>query len=1120
MFSHKRGFLVVTILALLGLASVVRVGQAQKPTSTKAASAGHALLASSVATVGHPVGFAETRPVRELMAEVSQVDRELKEEVEEKGELNTVFTRKPRPNSPAQNDGALQSSFGPDGRFKLNIPAPIVVFEGVGVTNSAPPDTTGAVGPNDYVQIVNGGGVRIFDKNGVPRGPAFKLSVLFAPLGGVAASNDNGDGLVLYDRMANRWILSQFAFASSTTPPYHQPIAVSKTGDPTGAYWAYDFITPGNDFPDYGKIGAWSDGYYFSDRQFTNGATYNGFGCFAFDRAKMLVGDSTASYIYFNAGPTLSDSSSGMIPSDYNGLTPPPAGAPNVFSVFLDDAFDTVDALRLFDFHADFAMPGNSTFLERPESPLPVASFDSRSPGTLSGSRAEIEEPPPAIAADYLNAIGDRLMLRLQYFNRGGTETLTTVHTVNSGIIPPPGQAPTVAQYKAGTRWYVLQKTSPGGNWSIQDQGTYSPDTTERWMGSSVVDNAGNLAVGYSTSSTTVFPSIAYAGRLLGDPPGMLSQGEATMFAGTGVQQATVNRWGDYTAMCLDPSDDATIWYTNEYYSTTGQFLWKTKVGAFKFAGTTAPAQGTLNGTITACDTGVPIKDALVEVMGGPSTGFSAASKADGTYSMNLSPGSYSATIIDPAHNCGAIGPFPVTITNGGTTTLDQCLSGVARFVFASNTVSLGGGNGNGIIEPNECNNLDVSILNDGCLLGASVSAVLSTTTPEVTITQPNSAYPDTAQNATAMNTTPFMVSTSPAFVCGSTIDFTLTVSFSGGSSVLNFSIVTCAQPPAVINGSLDTSDPVQEGRLGRNGLVSGCGSLKVCPGIFGTGNRRYDVLTFPNGPGAACATISTTSTNTIGGGNILAVAYLNAYIPPMVGNTGTICTNYLGDPGGSPAFNTTNSFSVDVAANQTLVVVVEETNAAQTAGSTYTLQVSGLVGSGSGPGPCAPPINLLSAASRVTQGAAGTFDVDMPLSGPSGSEDRIASNYTAVFTFYAPVTSGTVSVMSGTATVGAITFSGNEMRADVSGVADVQNVVLHTEDINGDGMPHGDVPFGFLSADVNGSRVVDKPDINAVKADHGPVTSANFRNDINADGVITRTDANLIKPRKGNSLP
>ncbi len=386
MFSRRKGLFIITTVALLAVASLVRVGQAQKSPPVKTSPGGHAQLKSSVATVGRAVGFAETRPVREIMDQIDQVDRELLKAGREINELNSGFVRIPNANAPVQKDGALQSSFGPDGRFQLNIPSPILVFEGVGVANSAPPDPTGAVGPNDYVQIVNGGGVRIFDKNGVPRGPAFKLSTLFAPLGGIPASTDNGDGLVLYDRMANRWILSQFAFASSTTPPYHQPIAVSKTGDPTGEYWAYDFITPGNEFPDYGKIGAWPDGYYFTDRQFTNGAAYNGFGCFAFDRAKMLVGDPTASYIYFNAGPTLSDSSSGMIPSDFNGITPPPPGAPNVFSVFLDDAFDSVDALRLYDFHADFAVPANSTFTERPESPLPVAAFDSRSPGTLTGA--------------------------------------------------------------------------------------------------------------------------------------------------------------------------------------------------------------------------------------------------------------------------------------------------------------------------------------------------------------------------------------------------------------------------------------------------------------------------------------------------------------------------------------------------------------------------------------------------------------------------------------------------------------------------------------------------------------------------------------------------------------
>ena len=622
MTGRNKGLFLIVILTLVGLALFVRPGQAQKPKANKDTAAKSGRIALRNPIVRHAVGFAETKPAREIAAQESG-DTELSE-AKEINEQNLSIIRRPNPHGKTQKDGALQSSFGRDGHFKLNIPAPILTFEGLGVGSSAPPDTTGAVGPNDYVQTVNSTQVRVWDKTGAPRGPAFRLSSLFAPIGGVCAGTDNGDPIILYDRMANRWLISQFGFIDQTIPPYHQCIAVSKNGDPTGAYWAYDFETPGADFPDYPKFGAWPDAYYYTDRQFTfPGGTYNGFGAFAFERAKMLVGDPTASLIYFNAGPDLSQSSSGMIPTDFNGLTPPPAGAPNVFSVFNDDVFDPTDSLRLFDFHADFATPANSTFTERPESPLPVASFDSRDPHTFSAGRNDVEEPPPAAVADYLNVIGDRLMLRLQYINRGGTEMLTTVHTVNAGIIPPdPNVAPTITEYKAGTRYYILQKTTPGGAWSVLDQATFSPDTVERWMGSSALDNAGNLAVGYSTSNLTTFPSLAYAGRLATDPPNTLS-GEQTMFAGTGVQQVTANRWGDYSNMSLDPSDDATFWYTSEYYTTSGQFLWRTRVGKFKFPDTVAPPQGTLAGRITACDTGATLKDALVQVSGGPSDGFS-----------------------------------------------------------------------------------------------------------------------------------------------------------------------------------------------------------------------------------------------------------------------------------------------------------------------------------------------------------------------------------------------------------------------------------------------------------------------------------------------------------------
>ncbi|MFZ1220593.1 MAG: carboxypeptidase-like regulatory domain-containing protein, partial [Chthoniobacterales bacterium] len=784
-----------------------------------------------------------------MAAESAGFDAELTREAEEINELNSGPFGTPNPHAPVQKDGALQFPWGrvPSAITAPTIPGPSLTFEGIPVQSSAPPDTTGAVGPNDYVQGVNTV-FRVFDKAGVPRAPAFKLSKLFAALGGVVASTDNGDPIVIYDRMADRWLLSQFAFTSNTTPPFHEAIAISKTGDPTGEYWVYDFVVPGNNFPDYSKFGAWPDGYYMTDRQFTNGGPYAGPGCFAFDRAKMLVGDPSATFIYFNAGLTASQASSGMIPSDFYGITPPPAGAPNVFAIFTDDAFvgDTADAIRLFNFHADFAVPANSTFTERAGSPLPVAAFDSRNPA----GRADIEEPAPAAAADYIDSIGDRLMLRMMYFNRGGTETLTTCHTVNAGTIPAPGLNPTVAEYKAATRYYILQKTTPGGAYSVLDQATFSPDTVERWMGSTATDNAGNLAVGYSISNTSVFPGIGYAGRLLSDPPNTLS-GEQVMFNGTGVQIGTSNRWGDYSNMSLDPTDDASFWYTQEYYATSpaAGFAWQTRVGTFKFTTTTAPPQGTLSGTVTVCDTGAPISDAIVQVTGGASTGFSSTTKANGTYSIKLSPGSYQATIVDPAHNCTAIGPFPVTITNAATSTLNGCLSGTPK--FALGTLAVSGGNGDTTIDRNECVNLNIPLQNIGCLAAPGVTATLSATTPGVFISQGNSGYATINENLAVTNTTPFQVSTQSTFPCGTTINFTLTItSPSGGSVALPFTMPTCVVPPATINGALAAGD-LQEpnGRLGRNAVASNCGTAKACPGPLGTGARLYDQYTFTNGP-------------------------------------------------------------------------------------------------------------------------------------------------------------------------------------------------------------------------------------------------------------------------------
>ncbi|MDQ3253418.1 MAG: hypothetical protein M3R15_05850 [Acidobacteriota bacterium] len=427
----------------------------------------------------------------------------------------------------------------------LNIPNPIVSFEGQNIFDTIavgqgflPPDTVGDVGPNHYVQAVNST-FRVWDKAGNPLTPVRSLGDLFSTIPGPCAGDESGDPIVLYDSYADRWLISEFCTVAN--PNNHQLIAISQTPDPTGAYYLYDFMMPNNKFNDYPKFGVWPDGYYMTDNQFNQaGTAFLGAGAFSFDRAKMIAGDPTASYIYFdlfNIDPSIG----GVLPSDADGLNPPLAGAPNVFSYFIANEFgDASDGLRLFDFHADFGTPANSTFTERAESPVAVAAFDPRTPP----GRANIEQP----GGTPLDSISDRLMHRLQYRNFGTHQSLIVNHTVNVGT------GTTLATHQAGVRYYELRRT--GATYGVNEQASFAPDTANRWMGSAAMDNQGNLAVGYSVSSSSIFPSVRYAGRLAGDPANGLFQGEATMVAGGFFQANTSSRWGDYSAMNVDPTDD------------------------------------------------------------------------------------------------------------------------------------------------------------------------------------------------------------------------------------------------------------------------------------------------------------------------------------------------------------------------------------------------------------------------------------------------------------------------------------------------------------------------------------------------------------------------------------
>ncbi len=477
-------------------------------------------------------------------------------------DLNRLFTLPGRDTggtkSPAVGfrDPVLQAAPGGG-----NIPSPVVSFDGVSnLFGGWPPDTNGDVGPNHYVQWINLS-LQVWDKNGVSLLGPIAGNTIWSGFGGLCQTDNDGDPIVLYDQLADRWMISQFALGFPSN--FHQCIAVSQTGDPTGAWHRYDFLW-GTKLNDYPHFGVWPDGYYMAVNQF-HGSTFawQGQGVAVFERSQMLVGG-VARMVKFDLFTTDANLG-GMLPSDWDGVTQPGAGEPNHFSEVDDDGTSTFpDQLQLWDFHVDWVNTALSTFTHILD--LPVAAFDSQ---FACGGNGRSCIPQPSTSAR-LDAISDRLMHRLQYRNFGAYQTLVANHTVDVDTTS-----------HAGVRWYELRNS--GAGWSIFQQGTYAPDSGHRWMGSIAMNGQGEIALGFSNSSSAVFPSVRYTGRVAGDALNTLPQGEGTIIAGTGSQtDLSFNRWGDYSAMTVDPVDDCTFWYTQEYVQTTGSATWKTRIGSFR----------------------------------------------------------------------------------------------------------------------------------------------------------------------------------------------------------------------------------------------------------------------------------------------------------------------------------------------------------------------------------------------------------------------------------------------------------------------------------------------------------------------------------------------------------
>ena len=441
-------------------------------------------------------------------------------------------------NAPAQDDPVVQRTIKgkPNGGL-----TELLSFEGMAYSGFYPPDPNGDVGPNHYIQMINIQ-YAIYDKTGqLLAGPA-PIRSLFLGMGGPCeTSNGTGDPVVVYDRLADRWLLSQIRQGGSGLC-----IAVSMTGDPVaGGFFGYEILL--NQLPDYFKVGVWPDAYYVGANSRNRAIALN--------RDNMLAGAPTTAIIFMPSAP---GPHSMLMPTNFDGWTQPPVGAPNVFYRHVDHVVGGgVDRLELFEFHVDFDNPASSTLT----GPIQIPRAPFRSLCNFNFNCV----PQPG-TSQRLDSITEWPMWRFNYRNFDTYESLVGNGSVDAGG----GQA--------APRWFELRKY-PNQGWTIFQESTFAPDGDNRWMGSIAMDYFGDIALAYSADNQVdVYPSLRYTGRMASDPEGEMTLGEGTLGFGTSSQNG-INRDGDYSSLTVDPTDGCTFWFTGEYLPQGN--TWHTRIGSF-----------------------------------------------------------------------------------------------------------------------------------------------------------------------------------------------------------------------------------------------------------------------------------------------------------------------------------------------------------------------------------------------------------------------------------------------------------------------------------------------------------------------------------------------------------